>query len=148
MLRTFFSEKFKKDHQINKVWFHFLMDQDDVINDKLKKEFSHLINVHHIWITRICGKQPESHSWDILPMIYWEQLLDDNHRKTQEMLNYFTNNEVVPYQSEEGLFLSSSTSDVLYHILQHSTHHRAKMIVELNLLGIVPPNTELIILED
>lgn len=148
MLRSFFSERFNTDHQINILWHRFLLEHEDELNDFIKKEFSHLINVHHIWLSRIMGNLPESHSWDVLPTRYWEQLIVDNHRKTQEFLVHMEWEERVQYHSEEGVPLDAINTNMLYHILQHSTHHRARLAVEVRAIGLTPPSTEMMILED
>lgn len=148
MLRSFFSDRFEIDHRINMLWCKFLLEHEDEINDIAKKEFSHLINVHHIWLARMIGVKAESHSWDTLPSRYWEQLIVDNHRKTQEFLTHIEWEERVQYHSEEGTPLDALNTNMLYHVLQHSTHHRARLAIEMRTLRLIPPSTELMILQD
>ena len=148
MLRSFFSERFETDYRINLVWCRFLLEHEDELTDVIKKEFSHLINVHHIWLSRVLGTAPESLSWDILPTRYWEQLIVDNHRKTQEFLVHMEGEERIQYHSEEGVPLNAVNTNMLYHILQHSTHHRARLAMETRAIGLTPPSTEMMALED
>ena len=100
---------------------------------------SHIINVHHIWISRLTETPAESHSWDRFPIDFWEQLMQDNLRKTIDYLEHVELTEKVNYHSEEGVELSKSAIDILYHILNHSNYHRAQIAVELRTLGITPP---------
>lgn len=148
MLRSFFSDRFESDYRINLVWCRFLIEHEDELTDVIKKELSHLINAHHIWLARVMGNAAESNTWDILPTRYWEQLIVDNHRKTQEFLIHMDLEKHIQYHSEEGVPLDAINTIILYHILQHSTHHRARLAVETRSIGLTPPSTEMMALED
>lgn len=138
-MKEFFIDKFEYDFRSNQKWLDVLTKNEDELSDYIRKSMSHIINVHHIWISRILEEKAESHSWDILPVRFWDQLMHDNLRKTIEYLEHIEFTEKVNYHSEEGVQLSRSAIDILYHILNHSNYHRAQIAMELRILGITPP---------
>lgn len=140
MITGFFLDKFEYDFRCNQRWIERLSKHEDALSDFCLKSFSHVINVHHIWIQRLHNVDSESHTWDILPISYWEKLTQDNHRKTVDFLEKHELDNKINYTSEEGVAFEKDTIDVLYHILNHSNYHRAQISRELRLLGIQPPS--------
>jgi len=139
-MKEFFIDKFEYDFRSNQKWVDVLAKHEDELTDFIRKSMSHIINVHHIWISRILEKNAESHTWDVLPIDYWDQLMHDNLRQTIEYLEHVDSTEKVDYHSEEGVKLSKSSIDILYHILNHSNYHRAQIAMELRKLSITPPS--------
>lgn len=140
MIKDFFIDKFEYDFRSNQKWCEVLQQNEDSLSPFILKSFSHIINVHHIWITRIEGKIAESHTWDQLPLDYWAKLCQDNHLKTNDYLEKIELNTKVNYMSEEGVRLEKIDIDILYHILNHSTYHRAQISREICDLGLSPPS--------
>ncbi len=117
-----------------------VLDQHyDELNDFIKRSYSHILNVHHIWIARLEGKEPESFSFDVLPTNYWSKLANQNYLQTVEYLENIDIKDHMSYHDEEGVVMEKDVIDVLYHILNHSVHHRAQISRELRQLGIEPP---------
>ncbi|MDG1333554.1 MAG: DinB family protein [Crocinitomicaceae bacterium] len=139
-MKDFFIDKFEYDFRSNQKWVEVLQKNEDQLSDFVRKSMSHVINVHHIWISRILDKKAESHTWDVLPIDFWDQLMHDNLCQTIEYLEHVDHSEKVDYHSEEGVKLSKSSVDILYHILNHSNYHRAQIAMELRKLDITPPS--------
>lgn len=144
MLRSFFLDKFEFDFQVNRTWIEHLLQQEDHLNDFIRKQISHLINVHHIWLARVSGTTVESSSWDDLPSHYWIRLNEDNYRKTEEYLLHFDYGEKINYHDEEGVPMEKVAIDILYHVLQHSQYHRAQIARELRYLELPVPSLHFI----
>ena len=140
MTTDFFLDKFEYDFQSNKRWCKLLEENEEKLNEYILKSFSHLINVHHIWVSRLRGESPESFIDDKLPVDYWLKLCHENLLKTTDYLNNLDSNEKVSYHDEQGVMVSKDSIDILYHILNHSNYHRAQVSRELRLLGITPPS--------
>lgn len=139
-MKEFFIDKFEYDFRCNQIWVELLLKHEDELSESVLKSMSHIINVHHIWTSRLAETPSESHTWDRLPIDFWEPLMQDNLRKTIDYLEHLELTEKINYHSEEGLELSLSAIDILYHILNHSNYHRAQIAVELRNLQITPPN--------
>ncbi len=122
------------------MWCEHLERHEDSLNDFVRKQMSHVINVHHIWISRLDGQPVESGSWDLLPVSYWQKLSRENYQRTTDYLDHLDLEEKIRYHSEEGVPLEKSAVDILYHILQHSQYHRAQIARELRLLELPVPS--------
>lgn len=138
-MKEFFIDKFEYDFRSNQTWIEVLTKNEDELSEFVRKSMSHIINVHHNWISRINNTKSESHIWDQLPLRFWDQLVHDNLRKTIDYLEHVEDTEKIYYHSEEGVQLSKSSIDILYHILNHSNYHRAQIAMELRNLNITPP---------
>lgn len=138
-MKAFFTDKFEYDYLSTKKWCEHIEQHEDDVNEFIRKAISHVINVHHIWISRIHGKEIESHTWDRLPISHWISLAQDNYRKTIDYLEQLELTEKINYHDEEGVKLEKMTIDVLYHILNHSNYHRGQIAREMRILELTPP---------
>lgn len=139
MLTDFFLDKFEYDFRCNQRWIECLKANEDNLNEFILKSFSHVINVHHIWIQRLLDQPSESFTWDVLPIDFWEKLARDNHLKTIDFLEKQELYNKVNYMSEQGIAFEKDVIDILYHILNHSNYHRAQISRELRVNDIQPP---------
>ncbi|MDX2361300.1 MAG: DinB family protein [Crocinitomicaceae bacterium] len=140
MIKDFFVDKFEYDFRSNKQWIEHLTNNEDQLSEYITKSMSHIINVHHIWIHRLINQGQESYTWDHLPLDYWTKLAHENYLKTIEYLEQIELNEKVNYHTEEGVLLSNTAIDILYHILNHSNYHRGQIAKELRDLGLDAPS--------
>lgn len=139
MIKEFFLDKFEYDFRCNAQWIKVLHKNEDHLSDFTLKSFSHIINVHHIWIQRLLEQPSESNTWDKLPIDYWQKLSQENHLKTQDFLEKNEFIGKVLYTSEEGVPLEKEAVDILYHILNHSNYHRAQISLDLRQSQVTPP---------
>ncbi|WP_318312351.1 DinB family protein [Flagellimonas crocea] len=101
--------------------------------------FSHILNAHHIWNQRILGEPTEFGVWDVHPLSQWEDIHYENQRTSFEIVsNSDTFEERVEYVNSQGNNFSNQLKDILFHIINHSTHHRGQIMVELRNSGIAP----------
>lgn len=139
-MKDFFHDKFEYDLQSNLTWISKITLQEDDVNDFIIKSLSHIINVHHIWNSRLIGIAPESDSWDTLPLRYMSKLAVENKNVTFNYLESWDSETKVDYHDSEGVQMTKDTVDVLYHVLNHSNYHRAQIAREMRVLGLEPPN--------
>ncbi|MCH2225726.1 MAG: hypothetical protein MK066_13225 [Crocinitomicaceae bacterium] len=138
-MKAFFTDKFEYDFLSTKKWCEHVEEYEDDLNEFISKTISHIINVHHIWISRIQRTPIESHTWDRLPMSHWISLAQDNYRKTIDYLEQLEVLEKINYHDKEGVKLEKMTIDILYHILNHNNYHRGQIAREMRILGLTPP---------
>lgn len=144
MLQAFFLDKFEFDYQVNRTWCAHLQANEDQISDFIRKQMSHCINMHHIWLSRLKGSSPESEEWDLLPLHFLERLAEENFRQTSNYLEQFDQDEKIHFHSSEGVAMEKQAIDVLYHILQHSQYHRAQIAREMRVLELDVPSMQFI----
>lgn len=128
-----------------KVFFNQLFDYNFYCNKKLIEEcnkignvpeksvqlFSHLLNAHHIWNCRIIGKPSEYEVWQIHPVKDWEDIHYENQRSSFEITTNATDfDKRIDYENTEGRLYTNTLQDILFHIINHSTHHRAQISMD------------------
>lgn len=101
--------------------------------------FSHLLNAHHLWNARITGAEPSYEVWQEHPVSSWEEIHYENQRNTFEIITNTDDFEArIDYQNSEGRLFTNTVQDMLFHIINHSTHHRAQILSDLRDNGIEP----------
>lgn len=117
---------------------------NNIQDDKVIKLFSHLLNALDNWISRINKTKPNFDIWQI-------HLTDNMLKLNYDLLNqlYEINIETFPdtmitYKNSEGVEYTQPLNAILWHIINHCTHHRAQCSLLLRDLGIEPPVTDYI----
>lgn len=101
--------------------------------------FSHILNAHHIWNQRILEKQPDFTVWQEQPVQNWEDIHYDNQRTSFEIItNTDDLNKRVEYENSEGRTFANDVKDILFHVVNHSTHHRGQIMMDLRASGTTP----------
>lgn len=126
MLADWFEDKFNFDFEANAIWANFLDDFEEP-DQEIVRIFSHIINVHHLWIRRIVNSPVESAAWDIFDSRYLSRLNQQNFQETQDFLANYSEDKLVSYTTTEGEQREELASSLLYHILNHSAHHRGQL---------------------
>lgn len=111
----------------------------DQVPDNCIRLFSHILNAHHIWNHRILGAPTEFGVWDEHQLNAWEDIHYNNQRTSFEIVsNTDTFEKRVEYMNSTGKTFSNELKDILFHIINHSTHHRGQIMMELRNSGVVP----------
>ena len=144
-MKDFFLDKFEYDFFATKNWIKSIEDQEELISPFVETSISHIINVHHIWNTRLMNKISESEDWDLLPLSYFERFLFENYNQTIQFLEQHSLSEKVNYHDSEGVPMEKETMDILYHLLNHSNYHRAQMAIKSKEWGFKIPSSNFIV---
>lgn len=137
-MKEFLQQLFDYNYQSNKQLMKFCSELD-AVPEKTELLYSHILNAHHLWNCRIEGVSPKFGVWDRHELGNWEEIHEDNQRYTFSVLSGLENfSKLVSYESTEGNSYTNTVQDILYHIVNHSTHHRAQIAVDLRNEGITP----------
>jgi len=143
-----------------KSLFHQLFDYNFYCNKKLIEQctglkkvpkktrslFSHILNAHHIWNMRLINKPWEYEVWQEHLLKDWQDLHYDNQRTTFEIINNTTDFEKrVDYQTTAGRVFGNEVKDILFHMVNHATHHRGQIVTNLRAKDIAPEPMDYII---
>ncbi|WP_298995773.1 DinB family protein [Flagellimonas sp. S174] len=113
--------------------------QMDKVPKKSIKMFSHILNSHHIWNQRILGKTHEFEVWQKHAVEDWNDIHYDNQRSSFEIItNAEDFNKRIDYTSTEGRAYSNDLKDILFHIVNHATHHRGQIVMDMRASKIEP----------
>ncbi|MCM4168004.1 hypothetical protein KCTC52924_01173 [Arenibacter antarcticus] len=111
----------------------------EIVPDKTIALFNHILNAHHIWNARILVKPREYDVFQSHPIGIWKDLHYENQRNTFEIIsNTERFDKRLNYEATSGKAYSNSIQDVLFHIINHSTHHRAQISIDFRNNGIEP----------
>lgn len=123
------------------------LKEHNIQDEKIQIWASHILNAEVIWLDRIENIQAQTSvfgkraSDTLLPM-----LLTCNNR-CKELIQKSSEEElthIISYTDSEGNPYTNELSDILFHLINHSTHHRSQIAARLRDLGIAPPPTDYI----
>jgi len=135
VFQDFFRDKFQRDAAQTTQWIQLLEEKEDELTPEMQMVVAKILNGHHIWNARLLQVNPESELSDLLPMIYWKQLLEANLRETNAFLDDFASTEKVRYHDSEGVKLERLTVDLLFQLLQDNQFYRGQLTLLAQQLG-------------
>jgi len=101
---------------------------------------SHLLGAQKVWLSRCVGDPSlGGEIWPHFPAAQLDQIIDDNHRAFVNYLNTLDTAEldkVIYYKNSHGVAFENKLVDILSHVINHGTHHRAQIGQQLKLTGI------------
>ncbi|MEO6500145.1 MAG: DinB family protein [Mucilaginibacter sp.] len=146
-MKAYFINLFNYDRYCNLLLVPVIMEAG--APEKPVQLMAHLLAAQQIWLNRckgfanIAGKPlwPADGRADA-----FEQIINSNHAEWDTYLNSLDDaglQDLLTYQSYQGLPFTNTLSDIFTHVINHGTHHRAQIGQHLKLAGV----TELPILD-
>lgn len=143
-METLFNQLFDYNFFCNKTLIEQVSGLSKVPEKSLKL-FSHILNAHHIWNRRLIGEKWEYEVWQIHEVVTWEDVHYENQRATFEIIrNNDDFNRRVEYETTEGRLFANDLKDILFHIINHSAHHRGQILMNFRANKIEPPQLDYI----
>jgi len=130
----------------NSKVFKTLIDEN-IADEKMIFWAGHILNAQEIWMDRIENKVVSISPMELRNR---DQLLADleklntrfhklvDARKEEDL------DSVIHYKNSKGTPFESILSDILFHLINHDTHHRSQIAARLREQGITPPPTDYI----
>jgi len=142
-MKDFFIDLFEYHHYFNQALTDLLEENKAKLGDTIVPLFSHCLNAHHIWNTRIMGGEPygvhEIHSLEIC-----KELDRSNFENSLKILAGHDLKVVVTYKNSKGEAYQNSVQEILFQVINHHTHHKAQIMTRLRHNGIEPLVTDYI----
>jgi len=133
-------------HWANSLIFGVL-ESESIQDEQLVFWASHIINAQIIWLDRIEGIPDRVSPGEIRP----PQSLIPAFEACQERFETLVQNTPeekfdlpIDYTNTKGIAFQNELSDIFFHLINHSTHHRSQMAARLRILGFSPPPTDYI----
>jgi uncharacterized damage-inducible protein DinB len=142
-MKTDFIELFEYNEDCNQILMTVFLDHLKNVPEKTQMLFNHILNSHQIWNSRIIGGLP-CEVWQLNP---WDSIMDinaTNHHTTAAILEQKDLATPVTYTNSKGERYTNTVKDILYHIINHSTYHRAQIATDMRIHGMVPVITDYI----
>lgn len=117
----------------------------DVLPEKSIALFSHILNAHHIWNARIWQRKSEFEVWQVHDVKAWVDIHYENQRSSFEITSNTDDFEKrIDYENSKGRLFTNTVQDMLFHIINHSAHHRGQIAMDFRSKDIEPPVTDYI----
>lgn len=138
-MRAYLQQLFDYNYYCNKEIIEACSRAKDV-PEKSRELFSHILNAHHIWNARILEETPKHLVWELHEPPAWQELHYENQRHSFGIISNteFFDKRII-YETTEGRSYSNTLQDILFHIVNHSTHHRGQIAVDFRQHGMEPP---------
>lgn len=143
-MKLFFTELFEYSHHTNQKLADVFISSPDKTSEKALKLFSHVISAHQIWNNRIEPVQTSFGVWQLHAVEDFKSIDQSNYEQTLQLLDTIDLNKTIRYANSRGTTFSNSTRDILFHIINHSTYHRAQIATEFRTSGLQPLATDYI----
>lgn len=146
-MRTYFEDLFTYHRWANEALID-TMARASTLPPAAAPLFSHLLNAHGIWLDRIEQYRPTFAVWQEHAREDWVSIMKPMYERTTQILcsdKYGNQFEAsVHYQNTQGARFQNSVQEILTHVSNHTTHHRAQVARELRQHHITPPATDYI----
>lgn len=109
-----------------------------------EKLFSHILNAQNIWMKRIDHEEPDYDRFQIHSIAEFENIHLRNMDAMLRVLHTKDLEELIIYTISTGESFVNSVSDILFHVVNHSTYHRGQVVSQFRQNDIDPPVTDYI----
>jgi uncharacterized damage-inducible protein DinB len=107
--------------------------------------FSHIVNAQTIWLSRINGALPSVTVWQVNNLEVCKVLLEESSNALSQIeYSKVAELPIIKYRTTTGDYYETSVADILLHVFNHGTYHRAQIAKEMKLHHIKPVNTDYI----
>ncbi|WP_299430652.1 DinB family protein [uncultured Maribacter sp.] len=137
-MKVFFNQMFDYNFYCNKKIIEQCIAMETVPDNTIKL-FSHILNAHHIWNSRILKVSSKYSEWQLHDVKEWEDIHYENQRNSFEITSNTDDFEDrIDYESSEGRLFTNTLQDMLFHIINHSTQHRGQIAKNFRKKGLDP----------
>lgn len=144
-MKVFFNQLFDYNFYCNKQ----LIEACSAIAnlpEKSKQLFSDMLNAHHRWNSILVGNEPQYEASQIHEIDTWGDIHYENQRSSFEITTNADDFEKrFNYENAEGRVLTNTLQDILFHIINQSTHYRGQILMDFQTNGIEPPILDYIV---
>ena len=146
MLKPHFTQLLQYDYWANTTMLQAYLSSN-VADPTISKWLNHIVNAQVIWHGRLAGAASSRGVWDMLPDRELPPEFERSHQNWQALLEGLSEenlSETIPYQNSRGDVFQNQRQDIIAHVVNHGTHHRAQVAARLREAGVVPPATDYI----
>lgn len=143
-MKDFFRDLFEYNYNSNYKLIENFQNDSIKFSEKSHLLMSHILNAQNIWNHRIMGISTEFKVWTLHPAKDYSIINTQNLKKSLDIIENISLEKVLEYKTSTGDAYSNNVSEILFHIINHSTYHRGQIISDMKLSGIEPLNTDYI----
>lgn len=137
-MKNYFLKLIDYDHHTNKTLAKLIVEAGEP--EQAVKLMAHMLAAQQVWLNR-CKYLPAPGGalWPDWRADTFEQIINDNHARWVDFLSEQSDNDfekIVYYKNSKGDSFENKLEDVMAHLINHGTHHRAQIGQELKLAGV------------
>ena len=142
-MKELFKDVFEYHHHFNQKLTEQLIENENRLTERSIPLFSHIVNAQQIWNARITNeKQLGVHQ--LHSLLECKRIDTENYGNVLKILDERELGEKVTYTNSKGAEFKNSIREILFHVANHSTHHKGQIISDLRQRGIDPIITDYI----
>ena len=119
-------------------------------DEKLTELLSHIVSAQKIWLNRVLGREVYIDPWEKHTL---QECIDQSIKVTAEWINLLESfkdkdkdiERRVEYKNTKGEKFTNTIKDIVAHVINHSTYHRAQIAQKVKALGGKPAVTDYIV---
>jgi uncharacterized damage-inducible protein DinB len=117
-------------------------------DERLGELLAHLVSAQKLWLNRVLNREIVVTLWDKLPI---QECISQSTSVTAEWVNLlesYTDKDLdkrIEYMNTRGEKYVNTLRDIIIHIINHSTYHRAQIAQSIKALGGKPAITDYIV---
>lgn len=144
MMKEYFIKLFRynewANNQVLESFIQLADNQDEVV-----RLFSHIISAQKIWLDRIQNNKIIYEVWNNFSV---EGCIKISKESSSDWLKFLENlpeegfSEKISYVNSKGEAYQNTIEDIMAHVINHSTYHRAQIAMLLRKAEAVPPVTD------
>ncbi len=139
-----FKDLYDYTHHCNMQIIDIVLQNGALVPDDALKLLHHTLNAQHIWNARILGAPAAYGVWERHPTENLEEIATKNLQTTMHILENIALDKEISYSNSAGMAFTNNVSDILFHVVNHSTYHRGQIISLIKRAGIPPISTDYI----
>ena len=146
MNKQYFLDLIKYDLWANKNLAGFLTE-NSITEGKELVLFSHIFNAEIIWLKRVRGEKDFPGPMEIHTLNDCEILMYNVNNNWADFLNSAKEEQlynIIEYKNIKGQQWRSAIREIITHMINHSTYHRAQIALLIRQKGMKPPATDYI----
>jgi uncharacterized damage-inducible protein DinB len=129
VMKAYFTQLFNYDHHTNHLLLASIIAADSP--PEPVKSMAHVLGAQQVWLSRCTGDPSIGNIvWPDWQVNQLSQIIDDNHQAWVNYLNTLSEinfERIISYKTSRGAPYENKLVDILTHVINHGTHHRAQM---------------------
>ncbi len=143
-LAAFLLNILEYNYEINDLIIKRLNQQKEQLTERTILLMNHVLNAQHIWNSRLRGIESTFETWQIHDLNNWETINEENYKTSIQIVEGFPMDEEVIYTNSKNQKFTNKIKDIIYHIVNHSTYHRAQITSIAKENGVEPLSSDYI----
>ena len=146
-MKSYFNNLFDYDKHASELMLQCILANNT--SEKAVQLMAHVLAAQQIWLSRCENVQPSNFIlWPAWPVSSLHQYIECNHQAWMSFLKQLDEQDFeteINYKNTKGEAFCSRLDNLLGHVINHGTHHRAQIGQLLKFNGAALPQTDYIL---